>query len=232
MAQRFFIAGTDTGVGKTLVTAALLEAAAGLGYRCAGLKPVAAGGEQTPEGLRNEDALLLQRHASLKLSYEQINPVMLEEAIAPHLAAEHAGKRLSAERLAGFCRGVMMQPMDLLLVEGAGGWRVPLNNVETLADLPKRLQLPCILVVGMRLGCLNHALLTAEAMRADGVPLAGWIANRVDPGMACYEENRDTLRRMLRAPLLAELPCMTGADPVVDAAQCLTPLVEQMLSKK
>lgn len=232
MAQRFFIAGTDTGVGKTLVTAALLAAASAAGYRCVGLKPVAAGGEETPEGLRNEDALLLQRHASVSLPYEQINPVMLAEAIAPHIAAERSGKRLSAERLVGFCRGVMMEPMDLLLVEGAGGWRVPLNPVETLAELPRRLQLPCILVVGMRLGCLNHALLTAEAIRADGVPLAGWIANRLDPEMACYEENRDTLARMLGAPLLAELPPLAGSDPVIDAAQALAPLVARLLSKK
>nr|WP_242521838.1 dethiobiotin synthase [Motiliproteus sp. SC1-56] len=229
--MRFFVAGTDTGVGKTHVTAALLEASARGGYRCAGLKPVAAGAESTAEGLRNEDALLLQRHASYPLAYEQINPVLLEEAIAPHIAAERAGKRLSAERLVGYCRGVMMQPLDLLLVEGAGGWRVPLNSVETLAELPKRLQLPCILVVGMRLGCINHALLSVEAIRADGVPLAGWIANRVDPGMDCYQENRDTLTRMLGAPPLAELPFSPQGD-IVATAQHLEPMVSRLLAKK
>ncbi|OMH38227.1 dethiobiotin synthase [Motiliproteus sp. MSK22-1] len=206
MAKTFFITGTDTDAGKTIVTAAMLEAANSQGARTGAMKPVAAGAEDHGAGLQNDDALLLQQCSNASMSYEQINPVLLKEAIAPHIAAEREGRRLTAERLVGFCRGAMMQPLDLMLVEGAGGWRVPLNQHENLSELPRRLQLPTILVVGMRLGCLNHALLTAEAIVADRVPLIGWVANRVDPYMDCYQENLDTLKNRLRAPLLAELP--------------------------
>ena len=206
MSKTFFITGTDTDAGKTLVTAAMLDAANSQGAKTGAMKPIAAGAEDQGEGLRNDDALLLQEFSSVSMPYEQVNPVLLKEAIAPHIAAEKEGRRLTAERLVGFCRGAMMQPLDLMLVEGAGGWRVPLNQHENLSELPRRLQLPTILVVGMRLGCLNHALLTVEAIAADRVPLVGWVANRVDPAMDCYEENLDTLRKRIKAPLLAELP--------------------------
>lgn len=209
MAKRFFVTGTNTGVGKTLVTSALLCAARKQGLRTIGLKPVAAGCELTEEGLCNEDALALQAQSSLPLSYAQINPVALAPAIAPHIAAARENRRLSADRLAGFCRGSMMLPSDLLLVEGAGGWRVPLNERETFADLVKILQLPVILVVGMELGCINHALLTAEAIRLDGLELAGWVANSVTPEMDCYEENLVCLQQRLDCPLIAELPFLT-----------------------
>ncbi len=230
MGARYFVAGTDTGVGKTLVTAALLEAAKQRGLRSLGLKPLAAGGDDVNGRLCNEDALMLQQHSSLSLPYQQVNPVLLQEAIAPHIAAQHEGRPLSTDRLAGFCRGAMMQPTDLLLVEGAGGWRVPLNHRQTLADLARELQLPVILVVGMRLGCLNHALLTAEAIERDGLPLAGWVANQVDPAMSCYAENRDTLSAMLRAPLLGELPFQEQID-VGACADLLTQGMETQLVK-
>lgn len=203
--KRFFVAGTDTGVGKTLVTSALLMAAARRGHSTLGLKPVAAGCEQTEAGLRNEDALALQAASTVSASYEQINPVALREAIAPHLAAKHENRTLQASRLAGLCRGALPKA-DLVLVEGAGGWRVPLNGRETLAALAVELRLPVILVVGIRLGCLNHALLTAEAIRNDRLPLAGWIANVIDPGTACIDENIETLERWLGAPRLATVP--------------------------
>ncbi len=213
MAKRFFVAGTDTGVGKTLVSAALLEAGNAAGWSTLGLKPVAAGAEAGEQGLCNEDALLLQQAASCTLSYDEVNPVLLKAAIAPHIAATEEGRTLSAERLAGVCRGALMRKVDLALVEGAGGWRVPLNAQETLADLPRLLNLPIILVVGMRLGCLNHALLTAEAIRRDGLRLAGWVANRIDPDMSRYDENLGTLISLLPAPLLGELPYRPGAAP-------------------
>lgn len=216
MAKRFFVTGTNTGVGKTLVTSALLCAARQQGLRTIGLKPVAAGCELTEEGLCNEDALALQAQSSLPLSYAQINPVALAPAIAPHIAAARENRRLSADRLAGFCRGSMMLPSDLLLVEGAGGWRVPLNERETFADLVKILQLPVILVVGMELGCINHALLTAEAIRRDGLELAGWVANSVTPEMDCYEDNLASLQQRLDCPLIAELPFL--ADNCVEQA--------------
>lgn len=214
MAKRsFFITGTDTDAGKTIVTAGLLAAANKAGKRTIGLKPVAAGCEDTPEGLRNSDAVLLQETASVKLSYDQVNPIAFEPAIAPHIAAMREGRMMSGERIAAYCRGAMMQPADLVLVEGAGGWRVPLSYRETMAQIPKSLQVPVILVVGMKLGCINHALMSAESISRDGIPLAGWIANRVDADMACYEENRDTIANMLRAPMLAEIPHVTEPTP-------------------
>ncbi|WP_372831245.1 dethiobiotin synthase [Pontibacterium sp.] len=215
MAKRsFFITGTDTDAGKTIVTAGLLAAANKAGKRTIGLKPVAAGCEDTPEGLRNSDAVLLQETASVKLSYDQVNPIAFEPAIAPHIAAMREGRMMSGERIAAYCRGAMMQPADLVLVEGAGGWRVPLSYRETMAQIPKSLQVPVILVVGMKLGCINHALMSAESISRDGIPLAGWIANRIDADMECYEENRDTIANMLRAPMLAEIPHV--ADPTPD----------------
>lgn len=214
--RAFFIAGTDTGVGKTRVAVGLLWAARERGLTTAALKPVAAGCEETPEGLRNDDALLLQAVITQPLTYEQINPVALAPAIAPHIAAQEARRSLSVDRLGGFCRGVLGSA-DLTLVEGAGGWRVPLNPVETLADLPRLLKLPVILVVGMRLGCLNHALLTAEAIARDGLPLAGWVANVVDADMPRLEANIDTLAQRLPAPLLGVVPHLADATPAAVA---------------
>ena len=211
-AARFFVTGTDTDAGKTLVASGLLAAAAATGLRTLALKPVAAGAEVHDGELRNDDALQLMAAMSETLSYAQVNPLVFEPAIAPHIAAEQAGRRLTADQLAGYCRGSMMRPADFMLVEGAGGWRVPLNHRETLADLAVALNLPVILVVGMKLGCINHALLTAEAVRADGLPLAGWVANRVDPEMACFDENLATLQAMLPAPCLGVVPHL-GATP-------------------
>ncbi len=220
MAKTFFLTGTDTDAGKTFVASALLKAAEKQGKSTLAMKPVAAGCVQTDTGLRNDDALTLQQAMSLDLPYEQINPVALEPAIAPHIAAVQAGRNITVSRLAGFCRGVMMQRADFTLIEGAGGWRVPLNPRETLADLARELQLPVILVVGMRLGCINHALLTAEVIVRDGLPLAGWVANRIDRSMSCYTENFDTLKQWLPFPCLGELPYLPGASPL-EAAEHL-----------
>lgn len=209
----FFVTGTDTGVGKTRIAAGLLQRAGQQGLSTAALKPLAAGCEVTDEGLRNDDALRLKVVINSPLMYEQINPVALEPAIAPHIAALEARRALSADRLAGYCRGVLGQA-DFTLVEGAGGWRVPLNPAETLADLARQLQLPVILVIGMRLGCLNHALLSAEAIARDRLPLAGWVANVLDPDMPRLRENIDSLGQRLRAPCLGVVPHLGEPDPI------------------
>ncbi len=211
MSQTFFVTGTDTEVGKTAISCALLQAAASQGLSTAAVKPVAAGCDK--QGY-NEDALLLIENMTAELEYAQVNPVALTPAIAPHIAAAEAGKNIQASRLAGLCRGVMMSGADFVLVEGAGGWRVPISPRETLADLAKQLQVGVILVVGMRLGCINHALLTAEAVRRDGLRLAGWVANEPGERMTCYAENLDTLQRLLPAPLLGEVPHTAPWDPV------------------
>lgn len=209
----FFVTGTDTGVGKTLVSAAILHAAARAGLRTVGMKPIASGCEETADGLRNEDALLLQEAMTESLSYEQINPIALKPAIAPHVAAAQAGKMITAQRLVGFCRGMQMQPADLLLIEGAGGWRVPLNERETYARVPQMLDVPVILVVPLQLGCINHALLTAEAIRSDGLRIAGWVANRPQQQvMSCESDTLEYLRSHLPAPCLGVLPWLAGAD--------------------
>ena len=214
MNKSWFVAGTDTGVGKTAVSCALLNAAARTGLRTAAIKPVAAGSDDQGH---NEDALQLQSAMTMDMDYGQVNPVLLTAPIAPHIAASHEGKSLQASRLAGLCRGVMLSEADFVLVEGAGGWRVPLNPRETLADLAVELKVGVILVVGMRLGCINHALLTAQAIRADGLRLAGWVANSPNKEMDCYQENLDTLRQGLAAPLLGEVAHLSPFDAGVAA---------------
>ena len=229
MTRTFFVTGTNTEVGKTYITAALLHAAAGQGLKTAAVKPVASGCEQTPEGLRNSDALTLIAAMSEDLPYEQVNPIALEPAVAPHIAAMEAGKRLDASRLVGICRGVMSGKADLVLIEGAGGWRVPLAPRQFLSDLPRELGLPVILVVNMELGCINHALLTAEAVHRDGLTLAGWVANFArgpQEEMPRAEENLMTLRALLPAPCLGVVPFDPGADSRNGAANLdLSPLL-------
>ncbi len=212
--KTYFVTGTDTGVGKTMVSAAILEAAKAQGLRTIGMKPIASGCDETPDGLRNEDALALQKAMTETLAYDVINPIALKPAIAPHVAAAQAGKTVTAQRLVGFCRGLQMKPADLMLVEGAGGWRVPLNERETYAALPRELDMPVILVVSLKLGCINHAMLTAEAIRADGLVVAGWVANRAESEtMSCEQETLDYLISHLAAPCLGVLPRLSGPEP-------------------
>ncbi|HEY9033298.1 MAG TPA: dethiobiotin synthase, partial [Pseudomonadales bacterium] len=170
--------------------------------------------------LKNDDALRLMQAASVRLDYAQVNPVVFAEPIAPHIAAERAGRRVTVDRLAGFVRGALMTPADLRLVEGAGGWLVPVNEHEGLNQLAQQLQLPVILVVGLKLGCLNHALLTARAIAADGLSLAGWVASQVDPAMAMVDDNLASLQRLLPAPCLGFIPYRAGIR-AADAAACL-----------
>lgn len=212
--KTFFVTGTDTGVGKTMVSAAILEAAKAAGKRTLGMKPIASGCDSTPEGLRNEDAVILQHAATESLAYDLVNPIALEPAIAPHVAAVQAGRVVTADRLVGFCRDMQMRPADLLLIEGAGGWRVPLNDRETYSAVPRELRIPVILVVSLKLGCINHALLTAEAIRGDGLVLAGWVANRTEPvAMSCEQETLRYLMDQLPAPCFGVMPWLEGASP-------------------
>ncbi|MDA8865953.1 dethiobiotin synthase [Porticoccaceae bacterium] len=208
-----FITGTDTDIGKTLIAIGLLEAANSQGKKTAAIKPVAAGCSDTGEGPQNEDALMLQAAASTELSYQQVNPVALDEPMAPHIAAKEQGKQLSADRLTGFCRGITMLPVDLVVIEGAGGWRVPINNRESMAEIPKQLNAEVVLVVGLKLGCINHALLTAQAIRSDGLKIAGWVANTMNEDMLRLDENIDTLKQLINEPCLGVIPKLSDKSP-------------------
>ncbi len=220
MNKSFFIAGTDTDVGKTVVAAGLLQAAQNLELSCYGLKPLAAGAYEKDGELRNEDADMLIKHSSVKLSYAQVNPVVLKQPKAPHLAALEEGRSLDVRRLEGLCRGTMMTKADFRLIEGVGGWRTPLNARDMMSELPKRLKMPVVLVVGMRLGCLNHSLLTAEAIIGDGLHLAGWVANVVDPNMLSLDDNVNTLQALLPAPMLGRVEWQDKVD-IHQVADCL-----------
>lgn len=200
-----FLTGTDTEVGKTRVATGLLRAVRDRGRRVAGYKPVAAGCELTPHGWRNEDALAHIAAAGGDLDYEAVNPVALPAAMAPHLAAEDEDVSLALAPLVKGFRD-LAERVDWVLVEGAGGWRVPLNDRETLADLAVALGLPVVLVVAVRLGCINHALLSAEAVAADGLELAGWVANRVDDADPTARRQIESIARRLDAPLLGVVP--------------------------
>jgi dethiobiotin synthetase len=206
MSQSYFIAGTDTDVGKTSIAAGLLHAARLNGLSTLAAKPVASGCEVTPKGLRNADALALMDESSIQLRYEEVNPLAFEPAIAPHLAAREAGVALSVQSLLGPMREILAHQADFTLIEGAGGWRVPLSGQANLSDLAIALQLPVILVVGVRLGCISHALLTAEAIARDGLQLAGWVANVIDGRTSRLEENLATLAERLPAPCLGRVP--------------------------
>ncbi|BCG22493.1 ATP-dependent dethiobiotin synthetase BioD [Pseudomonas tohonis] len=220
MSAAFFIAGTDTEIGKTTVAAGLLHAARLAGLSTAASKPVASGCVPTPAGLRNEDALALLGECSLPLAYEEVNPLAFAPAIAPHLAAREVGVELDLSALEGPVRRVIDKGADFTLVEGAGGWRVPLAGGASLSDLPIALGLPVILVVGVRLGCINHAVLSAEAILRDDLPLAGWVANLVDPATSRLEENLATLAERLPAPCLGRIPRLAAPTPAAVAA-CL-----------
>jgi dethiobiotin synthetase len=209
MKRAYFVTGTDTDAGKTLVSSALLLRARQQGWQTAAVKPVATGGLPHQGVLKNDDALQLQRQSTLLLDYALVNPVCLHDPIAPHIAAQEAGIALHAALLATACRRVLALGADFTLIEGAGGWRVPLNDRETLADLARLLGLPVILVVNMKLGCINHALLSCEAIAADGLPLAGWVANRAAPQMSRFEQNLASLDRLLPAPRLGMVPHLT-----------------------
>ena len=203
--QGFFITGTDTGVGKTFVAVALTRALVARGLRTAVMKPVAAGSMQTPEGPRNDDAIELLAASNVSAPYEDVNPWLLTLPASPHLAARHDGVSIGQEKLLAAHRRLAARA-DLVLVEGAGGWLAPISATATMADIAVNLALPVILVVGLRLGCLNHALLTREAIRSCAVPFAGWIANRMAAEMPLANANIETLTSRFGMPPLAVVP--------------------------
>lgn len=201
----FFIAGTDTGVGKTHVAVALTRAFVARGLRVAVMKPVAAGAIDMPQGPRNDDALELLAASNVPASYEDVNPWLLATPASPHLAARHAGVMIRHEPILNSQRK-FAAISDLTVVEGAGGWFAPISAIETMGDIAEKLALPVVLVVGLRLGCLNHALLTREAIRSQGVPFAGWIANKMRVEMELANANIDTLASRFGMSPLATVP--------------------------
>lgn len=221
MSPSYFIAGTDTDIGKTTIAAGLLHAARLNGLSTLGAKPVASGCDVTPKGLRNSDALALMAQSSVKMTYDEINPIAFEPAIAPHLAAREADVAISVSGLLAAMRKVLDKGADFTLIEGAGGWRVPLSGQANLSDLAMALKLPVILVVGVRLGAINHALLTAEAIARDGLQLAGWVANIVEPKTSRLEENLASLAERLPAPCLGRVPYLKqpSAEAVAEYLQ-------------
>ena len=197
----YFVTGTDTEIGKTLASSALLHALAQCGVRVAGMKPVAAGAEWRDGVLHNDDVDALAAAANVALPLELTTPYLLQDAAAPHIVAAQEGVRIDLAHIR-LCYERVAASADAVVVEGVGGFCVPLSDAADTADLAQQLGLPVIMVVGMRLGCLSHALLTAEAIAARGLALAGWIANRIHPAMAYADANLDTLRARIAAPLL------------------------------
>lgn len=219
----YFITGTDTGVGKTLVSCALLHGFAAQGKQVCGFKPVAAGCDGHDH---NEDALALRAASTLQLGYGQVNPYCFPRAIAPHIAARHIGVRIEMRRILT-TYDEMAGQADEVIVEGAGGFMVPLNDKQTFADVARELDIPVILVVGMRLGCINHALLTVAAIEAHQIECAGWVANILDETMPALEENIDTLRERITAPMLGIVPHLKEADAALAARYLDMDLLER-----
>jgi dethiobiotin synthetase len=211
-----FVTGTDTGVGKTLVATAVVRGLAQSGLRVAAMKPVASGCTETPEGLRNEDALALQGAANVRSRYEDVNPYAFVPAIAPHIAAQETGIQMSIGRLEHAYERLALSA-DVVVIEGAGGWLTPLDSALSLADFAVLLNADVLLVVGLRLGCINHAVLTARAVQAVGLRLCGWVGNAIDPAFARREANLGTLSSSLRVHCLGLVPHSahpTSADTV------------------
>lgn len=212
-----FVTGTDTEIGKTLISSAMLHALCQTGVKAAGMKPVAAGAEERDGVWHNDDVDQLNAASNVQLDPEIITPYLWQEPIAPHIAAQRAGVQMfSSSILQAYSR--MRQACDALVVEGVGGFCVPLSDYFDTADLARELGLPVVMVVGLRLGCINHALLTAQAVSAQGLELAGWVANTVDADMPYVQENIDTLRRRLAVPLLGQVPRLVEPTAAAVAA--------------
>ncbi|ATD27653.1 TPA: dethiobiotin synthase [Vibrio cholerae] len=210
MRNAIFIAGTDTDVGKTVASKAILQALATHNIATIGYKPVAAGSDKTEFGYRNSDALHLMKAATVDMPYEDVNPYALVLPTSPHIAAKHENVTIDYALLSNKL-SKHKQNAELVVVEGAGGWRVPTSDSDCLSTWVKQERLPVILVVGIKLGCLSHAILTAEAIRADGLELVGWIANRINPGTEHYAEIIEHLEGQLGTPKLGEIPYMPKA---------------------
>lgn len=213
---KLFIAGTDTNIGKTYISVGILNAFKNQKYSTLGIKPVATGCIKTHSQLQNEDALALQQSSSILLHYHQINPIAFEPPISPNIAARETNRLITVQELRQKTQYALQFSADICLVEGVGGWYVPLNHQETMADYVKAIGIKTVLVVGIRLGCLNHALLTYQAMKQDNVPIAGWIANCIDPNMLRVEENLNTLREYLPIPCLGVIGFRQKAEEGLD----------------
>jgi len=216
MSQGFFITGTDTDIGKTTAARALMQNLKRNGYSVNAFKPVAAGCEQTPNGLRNEDAVKLNALSSINVDYRLVNPYAYEAPIAPHIAAENTLQPIKIDHIKQ-CYEHIHALADYTIVEGAGGWLVPINEQQTMAHVVKALRLPVLVVVGMKLGCINHSLLTFDAIKQHGCHVAGWIANTLDCNMNSLDDNLAFLKRRLPAPLLATIPYLQSIDDRIDA---------------
>jgi dethiobiotin synthetase len=225
-----FVTGTDTGVGKTLIACALVRALRAARRRVTVMKPVASGSLRTREGLRNPDALALMEAADLPAErYEEVNPYCFEPPISPHIAAEEAKIAVDLRTIrAEFDR--LCLDAEWIVVEGAGGWLAPVNAGQTMSDLARALRLPALLVVGLKLGCLNHAQLSWRAIRSDGVALAGWVASAIDPEMSHAGANVDTLARLLGQPPLAVVPHLGHAAEPLDLASLVQELDARVIS--
>lgn len=223
-AQGVFVTGTDTGIGKTFASCALLGALRARGIDAVGMKPVASGCRETPHGLRNDDAEALIAAAGVDLAYADANPCALAEPVSPHIAAAAAGQPIALEPIHAAWRRLRARA-GYVVVEGVGGWAAPLGEGIDQAAIVHALDLPVVLVVGLRLGCLSHALLSARAIVADGCRLAGWIGNRIDPPMLRAAENLATLRERLPAPLLGVLEHAGDGDAPAPASLALEPLL-------
>ncbi|EOG1984635.1 TPA: dethiobiotin synthase [Proteus mirabilis] len=208
MAKTWFLTGTDTEVGKTVVSSALLQCATQQGYQTAGYKPVASGSEWLPEGLRNSDALTLQQFSRVPLAYQQVNPYCFETPTSPHIVSEETKQPIDFQVMS---KGLsyLQQRADWVLVEGAGGWFTPLSANQFFADWVIEEKLPVILTVGIKLGCINHALLTQQAIWQSGLTLAGWVANEVEPAGQYQQQYLATLMAHIKAPLLGKIPYLT-----------------------
>ena len=227
----YFITGTDTDCGKTVVTLGLMQRLQTEGLSVAGMKPVASGSEWTSTGLRNGDAMQLLSQSSIQPEYGWVNPYTFAPAIAPHLAAQKSGQEIDIRLIKeSYIR--LSQAVDMVLVEGVGGWHVPLSDNCLLADLAVALGLPVIMVVGMRLGCINHSLLTRDAIKASGCRLVGWVANSVDPKMQEIEGNLLTLQQRLKIPLLGVVPYLNQIHPRKVAEQLRLPVSDGLGVKR
>ncbi|WP_051220047.1 dethiobiotin synthase [Rheinheimera baltica] len=220
----YFITATDTDAGKTFISVMLLNGFNQLGDKAIGVKPIAAGADE--QG-RNGDALLLQQHSGIALPYDVINPICFHAAVAPHLAAFNENPDIDEALLSGSMANWQQLPANQLLIEGAGGWLLPLSDNRYLADWVAEQQLPVIMVVGMKLGCLNHAMLTVREIARSGCKLVGWVANCIDPDMALLEQNIADLRKRIQAPCLAVVPF----KPLNEAYNTLSGQLAQQLTK-
>jgi dethiobiotin synthetase len=226
----FFITGTDTEVGKTVVATALVRGFVAQGLRVAVMKPVASGSQPTSEGFRNEDALTLILASNVAAPYDRVNPYCFEPAISPHIAADEAGIAVQLDYIrANF--DSLKAAADLVIVEGAGGWLAPIGPDTCMKDLARTLELPALLVVGVRLGCINHALLTKLAIESHGTTFAGWIANMVDPAMPRQKENLETLARGLGAPPLAIVPRQKPDSPLLVLTEAASQLLHSSINR-